>query len=86
MKSGITDQHTRCHLQRSIAKYFSKLYWALSNMSISLPRNLSVGGYITITGWNISCFIIWKWVIEAMLQANGQLGRFVYAAGVNVAV
>ena len=63
-----------------------KLYVALSNKSISLMWNLSGGGYITIIGWNISCFTIWKWVIEAIFQANGQLGRFVYASGVNVTV
>ena len=86
MKSGITDQtHGATRNGRSL-NISPKLYVALSNKSFSLIWNLSGGSYITIKGWNISCFTIWKWVIEAIFQPNGQLGRFVYAAGVNVTV
>ena len=86
MKSGITDQTRGATSNGRSLSNSPKLYVALSNKWISLMWNLSGGGYITIIGWNISCFTIWKWAIEAIFQANGQLGRFVYAAEVNLAV
>ena len=86
MKSGITDQTRGATCNGRWLSVSPKLYVALSNKSISLMWNLSGGGYITITGWYISCFTIWKWVIEAIFQANVQLGRFVYAPGIKVAV